>query len=32
LIEDMKDFLGRAVIYALAVLGLLHALGLVTTA
>jgi len=32
LIEDMKDLLGRAVIYALAVLGLLHALGLVTTA
>ena len=32
LIEDIKDLLGRAVIYALAVLGLLHALGLVTTA
>ena len=32
LIEDMKDLLGRAVIYALAVLGLLHVLGLVATA
>jgi len=29
LIEDMKDLLERAVIYALAVLGLLHVLGLV---
>jgi hypothetical protein len=32
LIEDMKDLLGRAVIYALAVLGLLHVLSLVATA
>jgi hypothetical protein len=32
LIEDVKDLLGRAVIYALAVLGLLHVLGLVATA
>jgi len=32
LIEDMKDVLGRAVIYALAMLGLLHALGLVALA
>jgi hypothetical protein len=32
LIEDMKDLLGRAVIYLLASLGLLHVLGLVTTA
>ena len=32
LIEDMTDLLGRAVIYALAVLGLLHVLGLVATA
>ena len=32
LIEDMKDLLGRAVIYALALLGLLHVLGLVAAA
>jgi hypothetical protein len=32
LVEDMKDLLGRAAIYALAVLGLLHVLGLVATA
>jgi len=32
LIEDMTDLLGRAVIYALAILGLLNALGLVATA
>jgi hypothetical protein len=32
LIEDMKDLLGRAVIYALALLGLLNVLGLVVTA
>lgn len=32
LIEEMKDLLERAVIYALAVLGLLHVLGLVATA
>ena len=32
LIEDMKDLLGRAVIYALAVLGLLLVLGLVASA
>ncbi len=32
LIRDMTDLLGRAVIYALTVLGLLHALGLVTAA
>ncbi|SDE46698.1 hypothetical protein [Belnapia rosea] len=32
LIEDMKDLLGRAVIYALALLGLLNVLGLVATA
>ena len=32
LIEDMTDLLGRAVIYALAILGLLNVLGLVTTA
>jgi len=31
-VKDMKDLLGRAVIYALAVLGLLHVLGLVATA
>ncbi len=29
LMEDMKDLFGRAVIYALALLGLLHVLGLV---
>ncbi len=28
LVEEMTDILGRTVIYALAVLGLLHALGL----
>ncbi len=32
LIEDMKDLLGRAVVYALALLGLLHVLGLVAAA
>ena len=32
LIEDMKDLLGRAVIYALTLLGLLHVLGLVAPA
>ena len=32
LIEDMQDLLGRTVIYALAVLGLLQVLGLVATA
>jgi hypothetical protein len=32
LIEEMKDLLGRAVIYALALLGILHALGLVAAA
>jgi hypothetical protein len=32
LIEDMTDLLGRAVIYALAILGLLNVLGLVATA
>jgi hypothetical protein len=30
--EDMMDLLGRAVIYALALLGLLHVLGLAATA
>jgi hypothetical protein len=32
LIEDMTDLLGRALIYALATLGLLNALGLVAAA
>jgi len=32
LIEDMTDLLGRAVIYALAILGLLNVFGLVATA
>jgi len=32
LMEDVMDLLGRAVIYALALLGLLHVLGLVATA
>ena len=32
LIEDMTDLLGRALIYALATLGLLNALGLVASA
>jgi hypothetical protein len=32
LLDDMRDLLGRAVIYALTVLGLLHALGLLATA
>ena len=32
LMEDMMDLLGRAVIYALALLGLLHVLGLAATA
>jgi hypothetical protein len=32
LIQDMTDLLGRAVIYALATLGLLNVLGLIATA
>lgn len=32
LIEDMMDLLGRAMIYALALLGLLHVLGLAAVA
>ena len=32
LMEDMMDLLGRAVIYALALLGLLHVLGLAAAA
>jgi len=32
LMDDMKDLLGRAVIYVLALLGLLHVLGLVAMA